>query len=463
MREFYAIFDQRWSVASRSHANTAPDKSGAYDIGESFLSGDFQGTRKRRRNNRDTTPPEDDNNRKRSGKGSSLVAENQIRLFACPLHQNNPIKHCANVLDGSKFRACAGPGFATISRLKQHLKRVHRAPIQCTRCWHIMPNLQAMSNHANQELRCEAQHPQPEGISADKMDVIMSKWGVTWADIYSILFPGAPVPSPYYEHLGPERDTGKSPSSQSLDDFEAYSRTELPRLVEENLQVMVDAQIAPLEESLKAMLVDIVRRCQSDVAQNYGRISPIARNGIPYAPEPPIQTTTSEGTLDPSASTSHDTDDFQHDCPSFFEEPPLLAANEADAIASLFPSLPHNDAFDSGYGSQPTGESFFALPQQQHTLDGAFDLGYGSQPTGDFCFGLPQQQHTLKNAFDSDYGSQPICDYITGQPQEQHTLDGELFCYSKTKSKEITKHIETGKGSSDQYGLAPESFWNPED
>lgn len=52
-----------------------------------------------------------------------------------------------------------------------------------------------MSTHANQELRCEAQDLQPEGIFPDKMDLVTSERGATWVDIYSILFPGAPVPS----------------------------------------------------------------------------------------------------------------------------------------------------------------------------------------------------------------------------------------------------------------------------
>ena len=60
----------------------------------------------------------------------------------------------------------------------------------------MLPNDDAMSVHANQEIRCEAQDPRPEGISVDKMKLIISKWGATWADIYSIIFPGAPIPSP---------------------------------------------------------------------------------------------------------------------------------------------------------------------------------------------------------------------------------------------------------------------------
>lgn len=192
--------------------------------------------------------------------------------------------------------------------------------------------------------------------------------------------------SPDYEYQGLETYTGKSPRSQNLEDFETYSRTELPRLVEANLQVMVDAQIAPLEESLKALLVDLVRRCQSTVAQNYGRINPtIPADGgaeLPKATTPTLvdqtPTTSAKATLAQSADGKSTTNEPQHDGPYFFEEPPLLTGNEADAIAALFPSLPHNDAFDSGYGSQRACTCVFDEPD--YNLDCKFfrDSKFGS-------------------------------------------------------------------------------------
>ena len=66
------------------------------------------------------------------------------------------------------------------------------------------------------------------------------------------------------ESLGPS-----SPGSRELRDFEAYSRTALPLLVEAHLQVIVSSQVAPIEERVRAMMVDIVRTCQSTVARSF--------------------------------------------------------------------------------------------------------------------------------------------------------------------------------------------------
>ena len=54
-----------------------------------------------------------------------------------------------------------------------------------------------MSVHANAEERCEQREPQIiDGVDEDKMRLMTDTWGASWEDIYEILFPGAPVPSP---------------------------------------------------------------------------------------------------------------------------------------------------------------------------------------------------------------------------------------------------------------------------
>ena len=59
-----------------------------------------------------------------------------------------------------------------------------------------MIDIQALTNHVNDQIRCETHDPQPEGINRDKMKLITSKRGASWENIYEILFPGAPIPSP---------------------------------------------------------------------------------------------------------------------------------------------------------------------------------------------------------------------------------------------------------------------------
>ena len=166
-------------------------------------------------------------------------------------------------------------------------------PIQCQRCWLIMANRPEMELHANQEIRCERQEPRPEGIDPRKMDLIKNTRGATWETIYEILFPGAPIPNPCtYLMLAEtliddiesvteygidfelcstltESLVSSTSGSRDLHDFEEYNRRVLPQMVEANLQSIVNAEMAPIETNLRALLVDIVRRCQATVAQNF--------------------------------------------------------------------------------------------------------------------------------------------------------------------------------------------------
>jgi hypothetical protein len=274
MREVYTMFDPQWTANVRSHTKNQSGRSSSGSQIECFPSAKAG---KRRMQEREDSPPGDGNSREEKRQRIKSQTQEPGLLFACPFNKFDPERYCPNPTSGAKFRSCIGPGFPSIARLKQHLKRIHSAPIQCQRCWITMPHLQAMARHANEEIRCErTDRPQPEGVDQDKMRLITSSWGATWTQIYGILFPGAPIPSPYYEPPSSPPDRGTalppSPASQEIVDFESYSRRALPTLVEANLQAIVGAEMAPIEESLRTLLVDIVRRCQSTVAQNFQRL-----------------------------------------------------------------------------------------------------------------------------------------------------------------------------------------------
>lgn len=126
---------------------------------------------------------------------------------------------------------------------------------------------------------------------------------------------------------------------------------------------MINTEIAPIEEGLKAMLVDIVRRCQSTVAQNYERIRladlvedeesghksctsassshtkiPKTQNLWGYAQleKNPDQRTTIE-----DESTSW-----------FFQELPMLEPSNAnDVPPGMRDTVPEEQTSDSGYWS----------------------------------------------------------------------------------------------------------------
>lgn len=377
MQDVYAMFDSQWKANVRER--TASQSSSPYLNSQRLESSDrpAQGKGKRRMQDRDSPPPDDNNEKRRKGAPPDPKRNDQNPQFACPFNKHDSRKYCANLDTGAKYRSCQAPGFSSISRLKQHLRRTHLAPIQCSRCWVTMPNMQAMTSHANTETRCTPRIAQPEGIDPEKMLLISSRHGVTWEDVFRILFPGAPVPNPYYEaHIEPIDGLGSSsPRSTEFRDFEAYNRTALPLLVEASLRTVVNAEMVPIEEHVRSLVVEIVRNCQTAVAQNYQLIvAPPSSTGdsIHSPPQSKVQNQT--------VSTEN----------SILLQPAAVASN--NLTTSFFQELPYLDADTSSSIPGPSYNPF----DQDPNLYQAPDSGYGSLP-GDcqcFCHSLYSQDST---------------------------------------------------------------------
>ena len=155
----------------------------------------------------------------------------------------------------------------------------------------------------------------------------------------------------------PESFAPSSPATQELEEFEAYNRRALPRLVEANLQAMVNTKMVPIEENLRRLLVDIVRRCQSTVAENF-RVT-----------RPPSKVSTNS----PQQSSSQDISPLQTRGETFLTDSELLALTIADTTSGFFEEPPHVHV-EAGPSCPrpPEGTDRLEPPQNQFT-----DSGYG--------------------------------------------------------------------------------------
>ncbi|KAI9734354.1 MAG: hypothetical protein M1834_002460 [Cirrosporium novae-zelandiae] len=276
MKEFYNLLGQNDADSPHQHApSTSASRSsarGANQPSQWYPRGRSSG--KRQIHDRDSSPPGDDEDdedgrRKRRKSDSPIDETDERKLFACPFHKYDPKKYSCNDTTKIKYRTCAGPGFGSIARLRQHLKRVHKPVVQCHRCWSTFRDQQELVNHQRSINQCHVLPWQAvEGICQDKMDLI-NKRSTSWEEIYEILFPGTSVPGPYHESFTESFDRPQSPTSQEFTKYESYSRTELPRLVQAELEDMVTEGMICLEEKLKATVVDVIRKCQRTLERNW--------------------------------------------------------------------------------------------------------------------------------------------------------------------------------------------------
>ena len=84
-------------------------------------------------------------------------------------------------------------------------------------------------------------------------------------------------------YFGEDAIAPQSLGSRELADFEAYNDLVLPLLVEADLQSLIDVEMAPIEQNARNMLVDIVRRCQTVVSQNYHSFQESTSHSSPIA------------------------------------------------------------------------------------------------------------------------------------------------------------------------------------
>ena len=149
-----------------------------------------------------------------------------------------------------------------------------------------------------------------------------------------------------------------SPAAQDLEEFEAYNRRALPQLVEANLQAMVNTEMVPIAENLRRLLVDVVRRCQSTVGENF-RVTRVRRRISGNSPQPSSPNPIPPSPLREEASLTNSQllHPIMGDTASaFFEEPPHVSV-EAGPSCPRPPEdtdclEPFQNRFtDSGYGS----------------------------------------------------------------------------------------------------------------
>lgn len=220
----------------------------------------------------------EDNEAPKPKKAKSEEAE--VRRLACPFFKRNPHRY----KDQSK---CVGPGWMTVHRLKEHLYRRHMLPIHCYRCREVFPSDRLLQLHSRSEVRCAVRddasgEQELEGIDASQERLLRSRRRTDkseedkWRDVFRICFPAdAPdsVPTPWFE-LPPAWGAAASPPTGESDiaRYEDFLRRELPRRVRGELEVRIEQELMPVEESLKRQLVDIVRDMQQRLFADFRRL-----------------------------------------------------------------------------------------------------------------------------------------------------------------------------------------------
>ena len=158
----------------------------------------------------------------------------------------------------------------------------------------------------------------------------------------------------------------KSADSADFLRFENYARSELPRRVRQMVEDLIQSQYGPIEDSVKARLAEITRKCQEDVLSF--RISQLEASDSQHEP----------------ASTANPQDESLLGVlePIFAPTPPVAneivqpTMQEVETSLSRMPGLEPVHYSDSGYGSQITIPNQLKLDEHQQHFNEFFDFSW---------------------------------------------------------------------------------------
>nr|RBQ88790.1 hypothetical protein FVER53263_20889 [Fusarium verticillioides] len=190
--------------------------------------------------------------------------------FACPYHK-------AGILVSVHHRACEGPGWVDVNKVKEHLFRCHlpkkyRGKHTCRRCDTSFETDELLLDHQHQETPCPKRKPdaihgmlsreQAARLRSLKRKSSKESEEDRWFDIYRIAFPNSnrmmENTSPYHESNNTSLSTIKSTSSNGISQYKDYlqnrnAKEYAAKLAENGIIVTLDAASKLLELQVKEL------------------------------------------------------------------------------------------------------------------------------------------------------------------------------------------------------------------
>ncbi|KAK2735439.1 hypothetical protein CKAH01_01820 [Colletotrichum kahawae] len=319
----------------------------------------------------------DRDDREPSKKKTKPDPESEKLRFACPFYKRDPHRY-------KNHRACRGPGWTEMHRLKEHLYRQHRL-FTCGRCLEHFKKDESLQEHVRAEKACtlSSRKMDPaEGMSMetekqiksrrqgkqDKLDKLDDTG--RWFEIYHILFGDVNIgdlPSPYYEDASGSSNGTNGPAAPGAlqTQYRHFLRREIPNMVKRELEAEVAKSFKDVGSTMRGRLTTMIQNSVAKCAKIFEYIptpSEAASHGDPddggdrlksrESPPPPASTVAPAPTTDNFIGLPDDILDFNFDVDFNLE-----------ALSSFYPSVdaqtydPCFQGIDSAYESGSIGGS----------------------------------------------------------------------------------------------------------
>ncbi|OQV07054.1 hypothetical protein CLAIMM_11543 [Cladophialophora immunda] len=232
------------------------------------------------------------------------------KLFACPFSRFDKSRYSEQNTHEKHYRGCSSGYWPDISRLKQHLYRVHWRRIHCVRCYAKFDRKDQLDQHIRGAAPCAlVECPFPEKFDEAQYNDIRRKRPAStpeqvWYTIYGILFPGVPLPtSPYADNTGGASAVSPGPAEtqDTMDVLGEVFESRLDQLTNVPGQGWLRSAEARqlIREQLRASMTDVLQRLRPANSPSIGNPSVEVS---PCSAQPPGSARRSSISLTPSSS-----------------------------------------------------------------------------------------------------------------------------------------------------------------
>ncbi|KAK4166915.1 hypothetical protein QBC43DRAFT_11351 [Cladorrhinum sp. PSN259] len=370
--DFDSLIRQCVGGERSSHSPQFRDSSGRVRKGTSSRHGTNRGLRPPSRSfGEDEDDEDDDGDGYRPPSSPSKGSPGSVKRFACPFRKRDPHKY--NIHD---HEVCTIRSWSAISRLKEHLYRRHYKT-HCQRCKQTFADPRELEEHEMMIQGCEVVDGNiPSDITTHQEKQLKSRKHNArrktdeekWREIYELLFPNEPVPSPYPEPTGDLRYT--SSEAQNSLDFQHFLLATMPQLFTQTAEEYFGRQEAlPMGVIPQIIQSSLHKAFQTwglngndpevlarEASVALGSFSSMTVTTPPYTQESGFyQTPPTSATMPIEQSYDRSYHNFDHMGPSEAGFPAQIQTQLEDAFSTDFHNLNNfaqyqNDDWDAGIG-----------------------------------------------------------------------------------------------------------------
>ncbi|KPI44172.1 uncharacterized protein AB675_6575 [Cyphellophora attinorum] len=463
------------SAAFRAHGASKRKAGAGSRVNPSRSISGRQSTSKDSTEGQDAQDEEADDGRapKRPRRGSeSLPAEGKSSLYACHYCKFDSARYsdCNNT--EKHYRGCSSGFWTDISRLKQHLYRVHyRKYHRCHKCWVSFKSDEEVTIHQRSTECIPGECPFPEKFDQDVYNELHKKRPKTspeevWFLVWDSLFPGTPRPSSPYTDQTTSGQPGLTDqqNQQTLAELlGARLGQQLPDEVRSFVLDQLWASMADLatqqssrDATISAVATPASAADRSRMAANPPRLS------IPTQMSPSENTSSQPVSAISSASTS---DSRWHNLSAHrfsFSRP--LTHKVTPPQAPLHSHHESTDsAIDSAIDTRSSSEHFFNVPTAYDPNDHGWGEGADSWEEGDeaglalttdFDFQLPSVEQPVSDRNPSPAPLAPVNLRSLEDPGDRLESNGIPILTSIQPKQLSEASVDSGYGSTNSARLA---------